>query len=158
MGIALNAAALVRRGPEAIALAGEATDVLSSSPARLEHACALAGLGELLAAAGDRATARARLREALEIAHSCGSAMLEARVLSALRAVGARPRRARLTGPEALTPRERRVALMAADGLSNRQIGQALFVTVRTVEFRLRGAYRKLRIESRRELEEALQA
>jgi DNA-binding CsgD family transcriptional regulator len=57
-----------------------------------------------------------------------------------------------------LTPSERRVAQMAAAGLSNREIAQQLFVTARTVEGHLTHAYQKLRITSRAQLAEALAA
>jgi len=152
LGIALRAAALVAVGADGLDLAREATEILSRSPARLEYARALADLGETARAAGADSESRATLRNALELANTCGASALEARILASLRAAGARPRRARLTGPQALTPSERRVARMAARGLSNREIAESLFVTVRTVEFHLRGAYRKLRIEGRREL------
>ena len=69
-----------------------------------------------------------------------------------LLAVGARPRRAALTGPDALTSTERRVAALAADGLSNRQIAEHLFVTQATVETHLRHAFRKLGITTRTDL------
>ena len=55
-----------------------------------------------------------------------------------------------------MTSSERRVARMAADGMPNKEIAQALFVTVRTVEAHLHHAYLKLDISSRRELAEAL--
>jgi DNA-binding CsgD family transcriptional regulator len=60
------------------------------------------------------------------------------------------------TGVAALTPSERRIATLAAEGRSNREIAQALFLTVKTVETHLSNAYRKLDIRSRRELPEAL--
>jgi DNA-binding CsgD family transcriptional regulator len=155
-GIALRAAALVTHGEEGLELARESVTVLADSPARLEHARALAGLGEKLLAAGRRAEARTVLRDALERSNVCGATALERQILAALRAAGARPRRARLSGPDALTPSERRAAQMAANGMSNRDIAEALFVTVRTVEFHLLHAYRKLHIDGRRELQAAL--
>jgi DNA-binding NarL/FixJ family response regulator len=103
-----------------------------------------------------RDTAAEPLRTALELAHEGGASALEARVVAALRATGARPRRAARSGPKALTPSERRVSDLAAQGLSNREIAEALFVTVRTVEYHLRAAYRKLEIDSRRRLASAL--
>ena len=69
-----------------------------------------------------------------------------------LNAAGARPRRIVRTGVDALTASEQRTARMAADGMTNREIAQALFVTTRTVETHLTAAYRKLDITSRDEL------
>ncbi len=59
-------------------------------------------------------------------------------------AAGYRPRRHRPVGVDALTPSERRVAEIAAGGASNREIAQALFVTMKTVEVHLTSVYRKL--------------
>lgn len=82
--------------------------------------------------------------------------MLVERARAELRAAGARPRREALGGVESLTPSERRVAGMAAEELTNREIAQAHFVTSKTVEVHLSNAYRKLEIRSRRELVGAL--
>jgi DNA-binding CsgD family transcriptional regulator len=156
IGISLRAAGVVERGSAGLALVREAVELLARSPARLEHARALADLGELLEQEGRRTDARDALREALELAHRCGASALEARLLDALRAAGARPRRPVLSGPDSLTASERRVAELAARGLSNRAIAESLFVTVRTVEFHLNRSYRKLGIDSRAELAGAL--
>ena len=61
-----------------------------------------------------------------------------------------------LTGVESLTASERRVAELAAEGLTNREIAQALFVTMRTVEGHLTQVFRKLDLSSRDQLAEAL--
>ena len=61
-----------------------------------------------------------------------------------------------MTGRDALTASERRVAVLAAEGRSNREIAQELFITVATVETHLRRAYRKLGVEGRTELPAAL--
>jgi DNA-binding CsgD family transcriptional regulator len=63
-----------------------------------------------------------------------------------------------LSGVESLTPSERRVADMAAEGMTNREIAQALFVTAKTVETHLRHAYQKLDISRREELNARLEA
>jgi DNA-binding CsgD family transcriptional regulator len=60
------------------------------------------------------------------------------------------------SGVESLTPSELRVASMAANGLSNPQIAQSLFVTRKTVEAHLGHIYRKLDVRSRDELRRAL--
>ena len=130
----------------------EAVAVLEGSPARLELAHALAALGAATRRAGGRSEARELLRRALELAQLCGAGRLEAELRTELVAAGARPRRAMLTGVDALTPSELRVAQLAAAGKSNRQIAQTLFVTLKTVEMHLAGSYRKLGISSRSEL------
>jgi DNA-binding CsgD family transcriptional regulator len=61
-----------------------------------------------------------------------------------------------LTGIESLTPSERRVAELAAQGLTTRQIAEALFVTPKTVEFHLRHVYQKLGVSSRDQLARVL--
>ena len=73
-----------------------------------------------------------------------------------LAATGAHARTIVLSGLESLTASERRAAHMAAQGLSNKEIAQALFVTVKTVEQHLGRVYRKLDISSRRQLGAAL--
>jgi DNA-binding CsgD family transcriptional regulator len=156
LGIALRAAGLAEGGDRGVELLAEAVEVLEGSPAVLEHARALADLGASLRRRGQRSTAREPLRRALELAHRCGATALVERAHAELLATGARPRRAVLTGLEALTASERRVAEMAAEGLTNRQIAQALFVTEKTIEWHLGQAYRKLEIGSRSELPRVL--
>jgi DNA-binding NarL/FixJ family response regulator len=96
------------------------------------------------------------LRRGLELAHRCGAAALAGRARTELIATGSRPRRIERTGLDALTASERRVAALAADGLTNKEIAQALFVTVRTVQVHLQHAYRKMGVESRQELTRAM--
>jgi DNA-binding CsgD family transcriptional regulator len=92
----------------------------------------------------------------MELAYTCGAASLVERARAELMATGARPRRALRTGADALTPSEQRVAQMAAEGMTNREIAATLFVTTRTVEIHLTHAYQKLGINSREQLPEAL--
>jgi DNA-binding CsgD family transcriptional regulator len=61
-----------------------------------------------------------------------------------------------LSGVDALTPSERRVAELASGGMTNRDIAQSLFVTPKTVEVHLSSVYRKLGIASRAQLEPVL--
>ena len=95
-------------------------------PARICASTIRPGLGA--AAVGPARRARDPLRQALDLLH----------------------------GVESLTPSERRVAGLAADGTANKVIAQTLYVTPKTVELHLSSAYRKLRIRSRRELPAAL--
>jgi DNA-binding NarL/FixJ family response regulator len=134
----------------------EAVATLEASTARLELARALAGLGAAMRRARRPTEAREPLRRALEIATTCGAEGLAEHARTELHATGARPRSTALSGAGALTPSERRVAAMAAEGLSNRDIAQALYVTPKTVEVHLSSAYRKLGVRSRRELSRAL--
>ena len=61
-----------------------------------------------------------------------------------------------LAGVESLTASERRVAELAGEGLTNREIAQSLFVTARTVEGHLTGVFRKLSLDSRDQIPAAL--
>ena len=131
--------------------------MLESSQAPLEHARTLADLGAALRRAGRRAEAREQLRTSLDLAHRLGGIAVANRAREELTIAGARPRRDALRGRDALTPSELRVALLAADGRTNRQIAEALFLTLRTVETHLTSSYSKLNISSRRELAEALE-
>ena len=69
---------------------------------------------------------------------------------------GAKPRRSYVSGRDALTASELRVAELAAAGQTSAQIAQALFVTTKTIDAHLQHAYSKLNIHSRRELAAAL--
>jgi DNA-binding NarL/FixJ family response regulator len=130
--------------------------VLETSPARLELARALVDLGAEMRRARERSAAREPLRRGQELAVRCGAAPLAARAHDELLGTGARPQRVALRGADALTPSERRVARLAADGLTNREIAQALFVTEKTVEAHLRRAFDKLDVRARTQLARAL--
>ena len=132
---------------EGEALLRESVDCLERAGVALERARALAELGVLVRATGRRAEARAMLREALDVAHHAGAAPLADLAEAELRATGAKPRRVALSGVEALTASERRVAELAGDGLTNREIAQALFVTMRTVEGHLTRVFAKLALQ-----------
>ena len=136
LGIALRALGLVeQRAAEQVLR--EATDVLAPSHAKLEHARALIDLGATLRRANRRREAQDLVRRGLDLAYRVGAASLASRAKEELAALGARPRTPVLTGIEALTGSERRVARLAGDGLSNKEIAQALFVTVKAVEVHL---------------------
>jgi len=155
LGVALRVAGIVE-GSAGLERLTEAVDVLAGSEARLEHAWALFELGSAVRRGGRRADAREPLRAALDLADRCGATSLAVRAREELHAAGARPRRERLSGVEALTPQERRVAQMAAHGMTNRAIAQSLFLTTRTIEMHLANAYRKLGVSARTGLPRAL--
>jgi DNA-binding CsgD family transcriptional regulator len=155
---ALRALGAALEGPECIAPFEEALAVLDGSPARLARARALCDLGTALRHANRRAEAREPLREGLELARRCGATGLAKQGFNELQATGERVRRYTPIGLESLTPSERRVAEMAASGMTNRQIAQSLFLTVKTIETHLAATYDKLGIRSRRLLPEAFGA
>lgn len=157
LGVALRTAASVATHVRAIEHLEEAVSVLERSQARLERAAAHVELGAALRRANRRSDARAPLRDGLQLARDCDATTLVERATAELHATGARPRQMMVTGVEALTPSERRVATMAAGGLSSPQIAQALFVSLKTVETHLGHVYAKLGIHSRTELRGALE-
>jgi DNA-binding CsgD family transcriptional regulator len=154
IGVACRTSGIVHRDDRLLA---EATEVLADSPARLEYAKALCELGAAGRRAGRRREVREPLLAALDLARRCTAAPLAERIRSELSAIGTRPRRDYLGGVEALTPGELRIAKMAAEGRTNKDIAQALFVTLRTVETHLTHVYRKLDIDSRAALGGALE-
>jgi len=156
LGVALRASGLVAGGQRGEELVRAAIEVLDGRDTRLEQARALTDLGGLLRRGNRRFEARQPLRQALDVAHHVGAAALAKRAESELRATGAKPRRVQLRGLEALTASERRIAELAAEGLTNREIAQTLFITSRTVEGHLTNVFNKLDIKTRTRLPTAL--
>ena len=157
-GVALSMSGTLDPGSGGLQRLREGVDVLARSPVRLEHARALVNLGAGLRARSEGMAAREPLAEGLDLATRCGGWGLAQRARAELVACGARPRRAVRTGPDALTPAELRVARMAAVGMTNREIAQALFLSTKTVEGQLSQAYARLGIRSRADLRAALGA
>jgi DNA-binding CsgD family transcriptional regulator len=152
IGRAFRVLGQLSAGSEALETLELAVGHLEESQAALERARALVDYGAALRRSGRRQAAREPLRRGLDLAQRCGANTLASRALAEVRLTGARPRRTALEGPGALTEREREVATLAANGLSNREIAESLVVTVKTVEWHLRHAFRKLGIDSRAKL------
>ena len=112
--------------------------------------------GAALRRSGRRRDAREPLLHGLDLAQRCGAVALVARAKDETRIAGAKPRRTAVSGVESLTERERQVAMLAARGMSNRQIADSLVVTLKTVEWHLRQSFRKLDVDSRVKLRELL--
>ncbi len=108
--------------------------------------------GERLRRAGERRIARDELTAALDVFDALGAAPWSARAAKELRASGQRLRRRDATAASQLTPQELQVALAVAEGGSNHEVGAALFLSARTVEWHLTRVYRKLEVYSRGEL------
>ena len=159
IGTALRVQGVVAGRDGGAELLAEAVRVLETTPAKLEHARALADLGAALRRDGHASAARDPLREAIDLADRCGAAPIVAYAQDELAATGARrTSRRHLSGVESLTPSEQRIAGMAAEGLSNGDIARALFLTRKTIEMHLGNAYKKLGIRSRAELPTALRS
>jgi DNA-binding CsgD family transcriptional regulator len=158
LGVALRRRAMTERGQQALDTLRQAIAALETTEAKLELAHAHAGLGRGLRRAGQRVEARHHLTIGLDLAHRCGASGLEAEIRQELAAAGARPRRPALSGVESLTPTELRVAQLAAQGGSNRDIAEIIFVSRNTVAWHLRNVYRKLQIDSREQLARVVEA
>lgn len=155
-GLRLLARIAMTDPDERVATLEEAVGVLIASPHRLELAKSLLHLGEALRVVRRRTDAREHLTRALDLAAECGSTDVVQVATEALEALGDRPRRFLTIGADALTASERRVAELAVDGRTNRDIAQELFVTPKTVENHLGRIYTKLGINGRRQLAGAL--
>jgi len=158
LGVALRARAAVVGGRDGIDSLRRSVELLGATRARLQLAESLVDLGSALRRANHRKDAREPLAEGMELAHDCGAAPLEERARTELAAAGARPRGVVRTGVDSLTPSELRVATLASEGLTNREIAQSLTVTTKTVETHLRHVFQKLDLAKRTELEGALKS
>ena len=156
LGWALTTAGMIRSGAGGNERLDEAVAVLetSSDPYLLGWAYLHRGYGRR---AGRRlAEARADFRHALDIGHRHEFTLLEASAGDALVVAGGRPRTRVLSGIDALTPAELRVARAVAEGRSNADVAASLFITRKAVEYHLSNVYRKLQIRGRSELPDAL--
>jgi DNA-binding CsgD family transcriptional regulator len=156
LGASLTVAGLIAGGQEGLDLLSEAASVLETSPARLQRAETLLALGGALRRAGRRTAAKEPLYAALELGGEIGAVPLEQRARDELVRLGLRPRRAARTGLASLTPSERCVAELAAEGLTTPQIAHRLHVSRNTVETHLGRTYSKLGLAGRGKLHEAL--
>jgi DNA-binding CsgD family transcriptional regulator len=156
IGIALRAVALVANDDSSLPTLERAVATLSDSEGMLELAKAMTDLAAAQRRAGERGAARESAARGQELATACGATALARLAQEEALAAGARPRRVALRGVDSLTPSELRVAHRAAEGLTNREIAEDLYVTVKTVEMHLANAYGKLDIRSRTQLPDAL--
>lgn len=129
-----------------------AVSELAVAGARLYECQALTTLGMALLERGQDKAARKHLREAVDLAVRCGDIAAANVARSALVSAGGRMGELSATPLDALTGAERRVVELAAERLANREIADALFVTMRTVEGHLSNAYRKLGVQTRADL------
>ena len=149
----------------AVALAGssdaethyqDALRRLASTLLRAEMARTRLLYGEWLRRRRRRKDASEQLAGALSAFTQMGAAAFAQRAGRELAATGVRPATAAPALPEALTPQERRIAELAAQGMTNAEISQQLFISASTVDYHLSKAFRKLGITSRRRLRDKL--
>jgi DNA-binding NarL/FixJ family response regulator len=131
----------------AAAAADEAATGFEAAGFPLDHGRALYVAGQALRRLGERRLAAEKLEGAKAIFDDLGARLWLARVETELRRARPRPRRDR-----ELTNTERRVAVLVADGKTNREVAAQLFTTVATVEAHLTRIYRKAGVRSRTEL------
>lgn len=157
--LALRTLASAEGGGDRIALLRRARAALAGTHAARLAAQIDTDLAGLLLLAGDapsRAEALTLLRDAEEYAGRQELWPLHARVRRLLERLGEGPVRVESEALDVLTVSERRVARLAAQGLTNRQIAGELEVTVKAVEWHLSHVYRKLGIRSRTRLSHTL--
>ncbi len=157
-GVALRALGLAQRDESGIETLRAAVENLAESEATLELCRATVDLGALERRNGKRADARRTLAGGFDLAQRLAAGALAQRAGEEIRLAGGRPRNRSLTGADSLSPGELRVAKMAASGMTNREIAQALFVTPKAVQWHLTNTYRKLEISSREEIAVKLQS
>ena len=142
------------RMDDALADLHEALEEHVRVPQPFDRARTLFTLGTIQRRAKQRAEARTMLESALAVFEELGAALWAERARAEIARLGGRRSRDR----DELTETERRIAELAADGRSNREIAGELFVSERTVEANLTRAYRKLGVRSRTELARRLPA
>jgi DNA-binding CsgD family transcriptional regulator len=149
---AAHVSGLLRNSPEDLI---EATTLFEHGPRRLEYASALEDLGVSVVVT-DREAGIDAFGRALAVYVGTGATWDASRVRSRLRDLGVRrrivPAETEPTGWAAITGSELAVARLVAEGLTNREVAERLFVSPHTVNSHLRHVFAKLGINSRVEL------
>jgi DNA-binding CsgD family transcriptional regulator len=150
-------AAAMAADDEFTALFERALEVPGASQWPFELARVELVYGERLRRAKETAAARTQLAAALDAFERLGAHPWAQRAASELRATGITIGRPKVIGPEALSPQQLEIARLAAAGLSNKEIGERLFLSHRTVGSHLYQIFPKLGITSRAALRDALE-
>ncbi len=155
-GVEARSRALISEGDEADALYGQAVLLLAESRLGVESARAQLLYGEWLRRQNRRVDAREQLRAAHEAFAEMGAGPFAERAERELKASGETVRKRGVETRDELTPQEAQIARLAAERLTNAEIGAQLFLSPRTVEWHLRKVFLKLGVSSRRQLRSAL--
>jgi DNA-binding CsgD family transcriptional regulator len=156
LGFEARSRALLAEGPEAERLYRQAIELSGRTRIRTDLARAYLLHGEWLRRQRRRMDARAQLRIAHEMFDAMGMRGFAERARRELLATGetVRKRTAATSGPQ-LTSQEAQVARLAAEGLTNSDIGARLFISTKTVQYHLSKVFAKLDISSRAQLHHA---
>jgi DNA-binding CsgD family transcriptional regulator len=152
LGAVANARALVADDDHADALYTEAIERLGRTRIAVHLARTRLHYGEWLRRVNRRVDARRQLTEAHEMFTRMGAQAFAERARRELLATGAKVRKQPVSSGGELTAQEAQIARLAADGLTNQEIGAQLFISTHTVEWHLRKVFVKLGITSRRQL------
>jgi DNA-binding CsgD family transcriptional regulator len=152
LGIAARSHALLADDSRAEDLYVEAIERLTRTRIAVDLARGHLLYGEWLRRQRRRVDARKELRVAYEMFMGFGTEAFAERARIELQATGERTRERTTETPGQLTPQESRVSHLAAEGRTNREIAAQLFISENTVEYHLRGAFRKLDVKSRTQL------
>jgi DNA-binding CsgD family transcriptional regulator len=158
LGIEARSRALLSNGPTADSLYVEAIDRLGHTRIVVHLARAHLVYGEWLRREERRVDAREQLRVAYEMLSRIGAEAFAERARRELMATGEAVRKRTIETRDMLTAQESQIALLAAQGHTNPEIGRELFISPRTVEYHLAKVFTKLGISSRRELRSAVPA
>jgi DNA-binding CsgD family transcriptional regulator len=152
LGAVASARALLAPNELAEAFFVEAIERFERSNTELHAVRTRLSYGEWLRRANRRRDAREQLKTALEMFTRMGAEGFAERARRELIATGEKVRKQQLASGDELTAQEAQIARLAADGLTNQEIGAQMFISTHTVEWHLRKVFVKLGITSRRQL------
>lgn len=156
LGVEAGRRALLHSGRAAEDCYREEAERLARTTLQVERARAQLRYGEWLRREERRGDARTQLRLAFETFSAMGLGGFAERARQELTATGETVRRRTVESAGNLTAQEAHIARLAVEGLTNSEIGDAVFLSARTVEWHLRKVYSKLGVQTRRDLRESL--